>query len=182
MIFKEYLFLGKCQKCNVDISDSGVFFASCLKQCKGYVFPNYIHVAVLFPGYSTETYDEDVEYEEHELCSIAHKPMLMGFEKRHPNEWPPLSSLWFMSRIQYADDVKILEVINDLLFLNNLRTGVFQHGVHHDSIHDMRYIDLGLLDGKYYTQFNATGNHWFNPLPSVRLLFFKEQDLEHIIK
>uniref|UniRef100_A0AC34QV77 Receptor L-domain domain-containing protein n=1 Tax=Panagrolaimus sp. JU765 TaxID=591449 RepID=A0AC34QV77_9BILA len=150
-----------CKKCHVDVSDSGKFFASCLKVCDGIVSPDYIEIANLYPGFSVDNYDGNVEYEEHELCSIANYLFFVDYQRNLAANWPPLSSLWFMSRLQYAKSATFSKFDADAMTYSNFRNvrEYLRINPHH------RYIDLGLVNASSYGyDVEYEKGQWFKPL------------------
>uniref|UniRef100_A0AC34PYB5 Receptor L-domain domain-containing protein n=1 Tax=Panagrolaimus sp. JU765 TaxID=591449 RepID=A0AC34PYB5_9BILA len=153
----------KCEKCHVDILSSEKLYPACLKVCYS-AFAKYEIIQELYPGFTLTTYDQEVEYEEHELCSIIVSQT--GFQLERGNEYmPPQSSLWFISRIQYSDLFSPFSQDSERLFFGNLRKGRF-YNRHWTTLsaRDWKYMDFGVLEPENHAIIDARSKQWFLPL------------------
>uniref|UniRef100_A0AC34QL54 Receptor L-domain domain-containing protein n=1 Tax=Panagrolaimus sp. JU765 TaxID=591449 RepID=A0AC34QL54_9BILA len=154
----------ECERCHVDIISSEKMYPSCLKVCPGEAFPTYEDIHKLYPGFTLTTYDQEVEYEEHELCSILVGQT--GYQLERGNEFvPPQSSLWFTSRLQYSDWFSPFNQDSDRLFFGNLRKGRF-YNLNDDFLdgNSWKYMDFGVLEPENHGIIKEGSNQWFLPL------------------
>uniref|UniRef100_A0AC34RGH5 Uncharacterized protein n=1 Tax=Panagrolaimus sp. JU765 TaxID=591449 RepID=A0AC34RGH5_9BILA len=152
--------LKKCIKCPVDLTVSGKLITHCLKPCwtqgDGYT---YAIINRFYPKFSLENFDNDDELEEHELCGITFYANGLDLDK----DVPPLSSLWFLSRIQYAPTLFVQKYRDDCLFFGNTRSRSVV-----PNAKQMKYIDVGLVDNAGDPNQTMIGTQqWFKPLKKV---------------
>uniref|UniRef100_A0AC34RTG8 Receptor L-domain domain-containing protein n=1 Tax=Panagrolaimus sp. JU765 TaxID=591449 RepID=A0AC34RTG8_9BILA len=130
-----------CVKCPVDLLSYGKLIPSCLKPCRVSDRIDYIIIKRIYPYFSIENYDEDVDVEEHELCGVLF-PLFNWLSKREDELIPPVSSLWFLSRLQLTDSLTISDHQSDLLFYGN----IYKSRTISIEGNELKYVDLGIVD------------------------------------
>uniref|UniRef100_A0AC34RA01 Receptor L-domain domain-containing protein n=1 Tax=Panagrolaimus sp. JU765 TaxID=591449 RepID=A0AC34RA01_9BILA len=155
--------LNKCVKCPIDLTVSGKLINHCLKPCRdNNMAYSYAIINRFYPKFSLENYDKDNELEEHELCGI----IVVTNALRLNVDLPPLSSLWFLSRIQYAPVISIPKHRADVLLFGNTRSPS-KNSISVDAL-DLKYIDVGLAENSGSgTNVLVGKKQWFKPLKKI---------------